>query len=431
MPLLSVEEFSCIRSAEFRVAPVTVLIGPQGSGKSVTTKLTYFLNDILSSQFSYAESGDDLDRLKREIAYQFKIWFPASAWGSGRFNINFSAGPYSVRILRRMSKGAVTDDVSVTFSDFFNATYKELLAAYSEYEGDNESVDTGSLRRSLERSWRLRERFERRIAVKLSDEFISSQTFIPAGRAFFTSIGRLVAAIEHGGSLDPVTIRFAKLFANIRDAPRLFLYRTGRRERIDLNRREEIMHKLFGGDIKNEKDLEFVETPDGRKIPFSALSSGQQELLPMWVLIDLLSNRESGAAGSELFYIEEPEAHLFPAAQSLLMEFLISSFVSNRNKKKLVITTHSPYILSKLNNFLKAGSLAEQKRNVAQVSSVVPRECWLTQDKVVAYAIENGTLNPLITEDGLIDASYIDSVSDEVSEAFSKLLDIEFARGGK
>lgn len=423
---LSIDDFSCIKSAKFDLAPVTVLIGPQGSGKSLTIKLLYFFLDIITRQYGDIEKGVDIDDFKKDVVRLFKNWFPVSAWGKGKFNITFSAGPFSVRILRRMSKGVVSDDVTVTFSDFFKHQYSQLEGAYASVKtAEKDRADL--LRRSTEVSWRIREKHASTLSRELGDGYIESQTFVPAGRAFFTSIGRLVAAIEQGSSLDPVTIKFAKLFASLRDYASQGLSYRPRPSAEDRKARQDVMVDLFGGEIKFERESEYVETADGRRVPFTALSSGQQELLPMWLLIDFFADRTHDRdKGSDLFYIEEPEAHLFPAAQSRLMDFLIGQLVSRRARRKLIITTHSPYILSKLNTFLKAGNLARAKKFAPYVDAVVPRECWLTQRRVRAYSINEGIMTNLMDEDGLIDGRYIDKVSDDVSRTFSKLLDIEF-----
>lgn len=426
---LTIEQFSCIKWARFQVAPVTVLIGPQGSGKSITTKLTYFFCDLLIRQYACAEKGLSLDEFKKDTARQFRTWFPPSAWGKGRFNINFSAEAFTVRILRRMSGGNVTDDVAITFSDFFNSQYEELIASYAVSRLDELTEDVRHLRRAMESTWRVREESEKNLAAALNDSYVPYQVFIPAGRAFFTSIGRLVAALEQGSSLDPVTVRFAKLFANIRDLmPRrtaAFRVRTDKREARQA--RQRVMTQLFGGKIVVDSESEHVETRDGRKVPFAALSSGQQELLPMWLLIDYISDRNlSERVGRELFYIEEPEAHLFPAAQSLLMDFLIGNLRGSQERRSLILTTHSPYILSKLNNYLKAGAVGEDDAKGPAVAALVPRDRWLTPESVKAYAIEGGNMHDLMTADGLIDGRYIDSISEDVSSTFSSLLDIQY-----
>ena len=63
-------------------------------------------------------------------------------------------------------------------------------------------------------------------------------------------------------------------------------------------------------------------------------------------------------------FIEEPEAHLFPNEQKLLIELLVDVY-NNLNKNKLkwrfFITTHSPYILNALNNMLLKGSILDKK----------------------------------------------------------------------
>lgn len=425
MANLIVHDFSCLKHIEFTVAPLTVLIGPQGSGKSVTTKLIYFFYEQLIRQHQSAEKNVSLEEFKKESARQFRTWFPPSAWGPGRFNINFNAGKFTARVLRRTSGGSVTDDVAITFSDYFNRSYESLVQSYKQVQSFDRESHTNTIRRSIEQVWAMRDKFEQKMAKDLGNDYISGQTFVPAGRAFFTSIGKLVAAFDQGSSLDPVTLRFAKLFAALRDrGGRYYWHRS--RSVSELKGRNATMNQLFGGEIKFENDLEFVETRDGRKIPFSALSSGQQELIPMWLLIEYLSDGLREDRGGDLVYIEEPEAHLFPSAQNILLDYLIANVVSTRNNRSLILTTHSPYILSKLNNYLKAGALGRQRKLSQEVARIVDKDCWLTPQRLKAYAIEGGRLVQLIDNDGLIDGAYIDSVSEEVAAQFNDLLDIEF-----
>lgn len=436
LPTLNIYEFSCIKDASLEIAPVNIIIGPQGSGKSVTTKLLYFFADILSGYITYAERGETFDQYKRHISKQFSLWFPPSAWGPGRFNVNYTAGEFYIRVLRRTQKGQPSDEVSITFNDWFSTQYSNTREKYSSLR---DSADIDSLRgaefsAAIDRAWRVRDVVSRQILKDLGPEYISGQTFIPAGRAFFTSIGKLVAGFEQAGSLDPVTIRFARLFANLRDRnARRYIPR--RMPAEFLERRNTFMHNLFGGEIKFENDLEFVETSDGRRIPFSSLSSGQQELLPMWALmdyfneLDALQYRGPGRPprrARELVYIEEPEAHLFPSAQSLLMEFLIGSVTSGQNPRSLIITTHSPYIMGKINVFLKAGHLSRRKKRNQDINQIVPRECWLSDNQLSAFAINDGQLIDIMDrEDHLIDGRYLDQISEDISRDFSKLLLIE------
>lgn len=129
-------------------------------------------------------------------------------------------------------------------------------------------------------------------------------------------------------------------------------------------------------------------------------------------------------------FIEEPELSLFPSAQRRLLNRLVRDcFAENKQENcvtNLAFATHSPYILTSLNNLLLAGEIAKSTEKRTQVSQVVSEEYWLTAEQVGAYAIENGKVKNIIEEDNLIDGAYLDSISDEVSSEFSNILDIEY-----
>ena len=129
-------------------------------------------------------------------------------------------------------------------------------------------------------------------------------------------------------------------------------------------------------------------------------------------------------------FIEEPELSLFPSAQRRLLNRLVRDcFAENKQENcvtNLAFATHSPYILTSLNNLLLAGETAKTVEKKNRVSQVVSEEYWLTAEQVGAYAIENGKVKNIIEEDNLIDGAYLDSISDEVSSEFSNILDIEY-----
>jgi hypothetical protein len=196
------------------------------------------------------------------------------------------------------------------------------------------------------------------------------------------------------------------------------------------------MTDLFGGIVQSKRDSEYIEMQDGRKVPFSSLSSGQQELLPIWYFLDSTmfldaffrsrSRKNDEGPDAELIYIEEPEAHLFPSSQSLLLDILVEIVLSGSKYRRLIITTHSPYIMSELNVLLKAGQLSRRKRRVAELGKIVDRSRWLNINDVAAVSIEDGVLRSIIDPGSeLIDARFLDSISDVTSKRFDSLLDLE------
>lgn len=424
MARLTVTNFSCIDSAALEIHRLTVVIGPQASGKSVLSKLIFFFNDITSRQFIWIEDEKPYTNFISALADDFKKWFPPSAWGSQKFKIQYEMGPLRIDISRRGTKQRPTDEILISVSDLFSELYENGLRHYrrakarsSTLESDDAFVD-----HEYESMWRIRSMLEGVLESAVGEDYTRTQTFVPAGRSFFTSIGKAIAAFDQSGMLDPVTVRFGRLFAahRERNQARLQSRRITPEER---NRQADAVRTLFGGRIRIERDNEYVETTDGRKIPFHILSSGQQELLPLWMVIGIAPRK---SAERRIIYIEEPEAHLFPTAQSLVVEYLASLLSDNAPGRRMLITTHSPYVLSKINNLVLAGGLAAKHKEAASaVEEIVPRVSWLRPRHVKAYAIVDGKLTSIIDDDGLIDAEYLDGVSSDISREFSRLLELE------
>lgn len=341
--------------------------------------------------------------------------------------------------MRKISKGTPTDEVSLKVSGEFEESYNFACSIFESSRSspfdDPEGVAEALARNTLEASWRARDEAPSFYRKTMGHAVVAEQTFIPAGRAFFTSIGRLVAGIEHAGSLDPATLKFAKMFANWRARLESFRPHFSEFDAYEKNRAL-IMSELFDGIIQSKRDLEYIEMRDGRKVPFSSLSSGQQELLPLWYFLDnillmdaFISRRSRKAArdrSQEIVYIEEPEAHLFPEAQSKLLDILVEVVVGAHDARKLIITTHSPYIMTKLNVLLKAGQISRRKKKNKELGELVKRATWLSIDDVNAMSINEGVVASIIDRDlEMVDASFLDSISDAIAQQYADLLELE------
>ena len=91
----------------------------------------------------------------------------------------------------------------------------------------------------------------------------------------------------------------------------------------------------------------------------------------------------------------------------------------------MVITTHSPYILTSFNNLLQAGQLLESGVNKKKLFKIVPEFEVLKPGELNAYAFEDGDVTSLIDEEtGLISADLLDQVSEEIAVQFDELLDL-------
>jgi predicted ATP-binding protein involved in virulence len=163
--------------------------------------------------------------------------------------------------------------------------------------------------------------------------------------------------------------------------------------------------------------------PDGRLTPLRYASSGQQEVIP---LLLLLSSFGLQAGGNKIgLHIEEPEAHLFPATQRQVVEFIAEVFRIQNGGMNLVITTHSPYILTAFNNLLQAGLRYEDASPAVakKLEAIVPSSRALKRGELTAYLLEDGGAKKILDEEThLVDAAIIDRVSDDMALEFDRLL---------
>ena len=115
--------------------------------------------------------------------------------------------------------------------------------------------------------------------------------------------------------------------------------------------------------------------------------------------------------------MEEPESHLFPDAQKLIA-MALGLFANQGNK--LLVTTHSPYILGELNNMLYASQL--QARGI-DTSGVIAPLRQLALDRTAAGYLRDGFVDNAL-EEGFISNELIDGASDEINEEMEQLLDM-------
>jgi len=123
--------------------------------------------------------------------------------------------------------------------------------------------------------------------------------------------------------------------------------------------------------------------------------------------------------------IEEPEVHLFPESQRLMMEALTLFANSNYPKNQLMLTTHSPYILTPLNNLLLAHQIGQNKREA--VAKVVDPDLWLDPNRFECYYVDNGTIRSIMDREdtGMVDLEGLDAVSGALNEEYDRLTALE------
>ena len=203
---------------------------------------------------------------------------------------------------------------------------------------------------------------------------------------------------------------------------------------------------------------------NGKKLPVFYASSGVQSAMPIEVMIDrysaVVGNRASISKHdwrhifdemkendidqnsipnkvrkayyqSVQFFIEEPEQNLYPESQKDLILNIIEHLVSaNRNEKgnchsSVVMTTHSPYILSVINVLMAEAKLQDLhwEKQIEGVDDFVNYKCYMPSENYSAYFINDygAFVNIIDSELPMISGTELDGVSDWVEERISKV----------
>ncbi|MBR3981271.1 MAG: ATP-binding protein [Bacteroidales bacterium] len=119
--------------------------------------------------------------------------------------------------------------------------------------------------------------------------------------------------------------------------------------------------------------------------------------------------------------VEEPEQNLFPTSQQKVIHHLLE-YNNKVNENKLIVSTHSPYILSALNNSIFAEDVFEKIGK-----SIIPygADKRVAFANVSAYQFKAGKIFSIKDEETqLIDAEAIDSCSAEINSDFDEMLDL-------
>lgn len=164
----------------------------------------------------------------------------------------------------------------------------------------------------------------------------------------------------------------------------------------------------------------FIQTKEnGKLFPLQNSASGYQSTIPIVLVLKYYAEREKRYGRT--YIIEEPETNLFPIRQKLLMEFLVESI--NKFNNQFILPTHSPYILSALNDLLLAHKKGQ--KNELEVDKIVRKESWLNQEDLSVYQLKEGEAFDIFDQQtGLIANNIIDDASDEMNDEFDELLEI-------
>ena len=407
---LEIKNFGPIKEGKIKTKKVTVLIGNQGSGKSTVAKLLAI----------FAEKEKNV----------------------------FIHGKPSVNIL--------TDSDVLIGMEFIKSLKYYCIQSYTEYETNlkyenafcafklqYESLNKDPRDKHLCASWENRK----------GKYLLPQITYFPSERNFVSSIKK-----TKGGSyrLDLQSLQeFKEIFQEAKDNMTGSL-------KLPINDTEIIYDKI--------SEILYVIGKD-YKIRLSNSASGFQSFVPMFVVADYLSKllkdgQEMNSGERDMFkkqsaeilnnhiftdeqkrmllsnlaskinvsrtinIIEEPEQNLYPSSQRSMLNSLLG-YNNEVDGNELILTTHSPYILSYMMLAVKAAELREKANGneeiLSKIYEIVPEKAITPMKDVVIYELnDDGTISELKQVYGLpSNDNFLNNELGEVNTLFSELMEIE------
>ena len=227
----------------------------------------------------------------------------------------------------------------------------------------------------------------------------------------------------------------------------------------------------------SDNGLDYVVLPNGKPITSFYASSGVQSIMPIDVMTDYIMGvvgkvvkfsmsdlmnrlmesldtdvrneivhgthevteeelapiREKMKYQSAQLFIEEPEQNLYPDAQRKLVQNIIRHLKAvksvGKHRSMVVLTTHSPYVLSILNVLIADAAAVEKKPGDERLKDVVDESTLLPTDAFSAYFInKDGVFEDIKDmEIPMLSGINLDSVSDWVDEHVGRINEILYA----
>ncbi|TYQ29124.1 ATP-binding protein [Pseudanabaena sp. UWO311] len=453
---LTIHQFGPISDLEIDIDDILVFIGSQASGKSTVSKAIFFFKSLRDDLYRYYLDCYNQNKFDNSIsnfaklARQKFIKIYGSTLQSPNMRLEYR---YRDEVETYIYLSQDNHSITIEFSEDLIKTFKKIMdkahSLYSELHPKSSSFYSSieiSAIKSKESA--LLKEIENELNWLFCDD--RDIVFLPAGRSLITTLSQQRYNIDMGNE------KISNADSDVNSLPKLDYLMQNFISRIDqikpifeeglnnligdcfdsFNNPETIKTIIIARDIVNSvlrgsytsiNGIEKIAFADDKSTLINFASSGQQEVV--WILLIIflfiLNQRKV------FLVIEEPEAHLFPIAQKQIID-LIAIIVNQENNldyqrdNQVVLTTHSPYILSSFNNLLYAHTLSYKLKKGDKVLDIIDHRFWINPDRLNSYILENGTARTIVDREmGLIQSAEIDRASNIIVDTFNQLFDLE------
>lgn len=167
-------------------------------------------------------------------------------------------------------------------------------------------------------------------------------------------------------------------------------------------------HAILGHELVSWDACRSLSVPDAMLQPIEGASAMVKTLAPLVVYL------RYQAQPNQLIILDEPEMHLHPEAQAKMTEFLALLVHAGL---RVLITTHSPYIVDHLTNLMKAAAHPDPEK-IQELFFLKQAAAFIPQQDVSVYYFNNGIVQDVLEPDGLIDWKTFSQVSERLGQLY-------------
>lgn len=430
MESIEINGFLTIDHAHFEIKKINILIGAQAQGKSVIAKLVYFFKSFFSKTFIPSIERLEIKRdIDKKCLAEFEQIFPRYTWSNQEFSIIYRYENCDISIVRAKTANKYTLKFNyckelANFHKELKNIYKSALSdnkAYLQQENEHWSTPSPTKKELI-----FHDTFSEKINNSPFSRLFEQSIFIPAGRSFFAALQKnIFSFLANDINIDPFIKEFGSRYEQAKHLHYGLFFHHHDESEVIKNKVDKLVSSIVAGEYVYEEEQDWILS-SGKKTNLANASSGQQEALPMLLILKVWPFI-TGSTSPSTFFIEEPEAHLFPSSQKQIISLIATLY--NTFGHPFFITTHSPYILTALNNLVVGqdayNKVSDNSEHLKALAKVLPINELIHLEDVSAYTLNKGKLDSIIDlENRLIGANLLDVVSDEFDSVFDMATNI-------
>lgn len=163
-------------------------------------------------------------------------------------------------------------------------------------------------------------------------------------------------------------------------------------------------------------DISYIDEDTSKEVSSKMLSTSIHEMALLSIYLKYVIKKE------DLLIIEEPEAHLHPKNQRILVKYLVRAVNSGL---KVMITTHSDYVIEQFNNFVRLNSINQDSLEEFNYS----QDDVLNHEDISIYTFKKDSKKQYVAEKIDINETGFDEetfapISEELYDESDKIIDM-------